>query len=87
MPTDPVSVATLALSLLVKTTQALNALREHAQRSKDIDIKDQIDTMYDNVLQLKEVILRLLDENRELERQVEQLTVRLSKWQDLNNAS
>jgi hypothetical protein len=72
MPTDPVSVATLALSFLVKTTEALNALRERSQRSKDIDIKDQINTMYDNVLRLKEVILRLLDENRELERQLEQ---------------
>lgn len=72
MPTDPVSVANLALSLLVKTTQALNALRERSQSSKDNDIKDQINTMYDNVLQLKEVILRLLDENRALERQLEQ---------------
>jgi hypothetical protein len=72
MPTDPVSVANLALSFLVKTTEALNALRERSQRSKDIDIKDQINTMYDNVLQLKEVILRLLDENRELQRELEQ---------------
>jgi hypothetical protein len=72
MPTDPVSVATLALSFLVKTTEALNSLRERSQRSKDIDIKDQINTMYDNVLQLKEVILRLLDENRELERKLDE---------------
>jgi hypothetical protein len=69
---DPIAVANLAITLLGKTTEALNALRERAQRSKDIDIKDQINTMYDNVLQLKEVISRLVDENKNLKRQLEQ---------------
>lgn len=69
--TDPVSVASLSLQLLTKTTEALNALRERAQRSKDIDIKDQINTLYDNVLGLKEVVSRLLDENKALQRQIE----------------
>lgn len=70
--TDPFAVANLALSLLDKTTQALSALRERAQRSKDIDIKDQINTLYDSVLSLKEVISRLLDENKGLRRQLEE---------------
>jgi hypothetical protein len=70
--TDPVAVANLALSLLGKTTDALNALRERSQRTKDPDIKDQINTMYDNVLQLKEVISRLLDENKDIKRQLEE---------------
>jgi len=69
--TDPVSVASLSLQLLAKTTEALNALRERAQRSKDIDIKDQINALYDNVLALKEVVSRLLDENKDLQRQLE----------------
>jgi len=70
--TDPLAVANLAITLLGKTTEALNALRERAQRSKDMDIKDQINTLYDNVLSLKEVIGRLLDENKELRRQLEE---------------
>ncbi|MHB8218662.1 MAG: hypothetical protein ACYDDS_21530 [Candidatus Sulfotelmatobacter sp.] len=70
--TDPVAVTNLALALLGKTTEALNALRERAQRTKDLDIKDQINTLYDNVLSLKEVMGRLLDENKELKRLLEQ---------------
>jgi hypothetical protein len=69
--TDPISIVNLALSIASKTTDALNALRERAQRSKDVDIKDQINTLYDNVLQLKEVISRLSDENRELRHKLE----------------
>jgi len=70
--TDPLSVATTAIGLLKSTTEALNALRERAQRSKDIDIKDQINTLYDSVLGLKEVVLRLLDENKALHNRLDQ---------------
>jgi len=70
--TDPLSIATTAIGLLKSTTEALNALRERAQRSKDIDIKDQINTLYDNVLGLKEVVSRLLDENKALHKRLEQ---------------
>lgn len=70
--TDPVSIAALSLQILSKTTDALNALRERTQRSKDIDIKDQINTLYDNVLSLKEVMSRLLDENKSLHNRLEQ---------------
>ena len=63
---DPLALANLALSLLARTTDGLNALRDRSQRTKDIDIKDQISTMYDNVLQLKEVVSRLSDENKDL---------------------
>jgi len=69
---DPIGLASLVLSITAKTTEALNALRERAQRSKDIDIKDQINTLYDDVLQLKEVMSRLLDENKQLHRQLEE---------------
>jgi len=69
--TDPVSVTSLSLQLLTKTTEALNALRERAQRSKDIDIKEQINSLYDNVLALKEVVSRLLDENKDLQRHLD----------------
>lgn len=70
--TDPVSITALSIQILSKTTEALNALRERAQRTKDLDIKDQINTLYDNVLLLKEVVSRLSDENRTLHRQLEQ---------------
>jgi small-conductance mechanosensitive channel len=70
--TDPATIATLSLQLLSKTTEALNALRERSQRSKDIDIKDQINTLYDNVIGLKEVVSRLLDENKTLHNRLEQ---------------
>jgi hypothetical protein len=66
MHPDPIAVANLSLSLATKATEALSALRERAQRSKDIDIKEQINALFDVVLELKEVNIRLLDENREL---------------------
>jgi hypothetical protein len=72
MTTDPLALANITLTLLGKTTEALNALRERAQRTKDLDIKDQIAALYDNVLELKEVLSRLLDENKALRRQLEQ---------------
>ncbi len=71
MTVDPLTVANTAIAILKSTTEALNALRERAQRSKDIDIKEQINALYDNVLQLKEVVSRLLDENKELKCQLE----------------
>src|SRR5580704_12309974 len=69
---DPISVASLSLSLATKATEALSALRERSQRSKDIDIKEQINTLFDIVLELKQVNSRLLDENKELGRQLEE---------------
>jgi|SRR5580704_12504646 regulator of replication initiation timing len=69
---DPLSLASTAIGLLKSTSEALSALRERAQRTKDLDIKDQINTMYDNVLSLKEVVSRLLDENKDLRQQLEQ---------------
>src|ERR1700722_9967270 len=69
---DPLTITATAIGLLKNTTEALSALRERAQRSKDIDIKDQINTLYDSVLSLKEVISRLLDENKDLRSQLEQ---------------
>jgi hypothetical protein len=76
---DPISVASLALSFASKTTEALTALRERAQRSKDIDIKEQINTLYDNVLQLKDALLRLMDENKHLSDENEELRRQLEQ--------
>jgi hypothetical protein len=68
---DPISVASLALTLSTKATEAMNALRERSQRTKDLDIKDQISTLYDIVLELKEIISRVSDENKDLKQQLE----------------
>jgi hypothetical protein len=68
---DPISVVSLALTLTTRATQSLNAMRERSQRTKDLDIKDQINTLYDIVLELKEVISRLSDENKDLKQQLE----------------
>jgi hypothetical protein len=69
--TDPVSVANLALSLLAKTGEAVNGLRERSKRSKDADIKERISSIYDSFLDLKEVVSRLIDENKKLLDQAE----------------
>ena len=69
--TDSVALANLAITVLGKTTEALTGLRERAQRSKDADIKDGINTLFDSILQLKDVVSRLLDENKKLQQQIE----------------
>jgi DNA repair exonuclease SbcCD ATPase subunit len=68
---DPLTITGTAIGILKNTTDALSALRERAQRSKDTDIKEQINALYNNVLSLNEVISRLLDENKALRRQLE----------------
>jgi hypothetical protein len=70
--TDPISAAGFVLTLTKSATEAMNALRERAQRSKDLDLKDQISRLYDIVLQLKEVINRQSDEIKRLHGQLEQ---------------
>ena len=51
----------------------LNAARERAKGSKDSDLKDHISTLQDSLLELKEVVRRLTDENDELRRMIAQL--------------
>ncbi|HEV2468282.1 MAG TPA: hypothetical protein VGS78_03740 [Candidatus Sulfotelmatobacter sp.] len=68
---DPISVTNLALSLSTKATEALNALRERAQTTNDLDVKNHISALYDIVLQLKEALSRLSDENKELKHKLE----------------
>ena len=64
------SVATAAAQILSNTMSALKAVRERAQSSKDTDLKDQISTLFDNLLSLKEAVMRLTQENDELKRKV-----------------
>jgi hypothetical protein len=66
---DPISVANLALSLLTKANDALNSVRERAKMSKDTDLKSHVSDLYDHILELKEAIHRLTDENKALKQQ------------------
>jgi hypothetical protein len=62
-----------AAQILSNTLSALNAVRERARTSKDADLKDKISTLYDSVLSLKEVLMRLTEENSELRKRITEL--------------
>jgi len=70
MTTDPLAPANLALTLLGKTTDALNALRERAQTLQRPRYQGPDRRAVRQRLGLKEVMSRLLDENKELRRQL-----------------
>src|SRR5262249_26474409 len=69
--TDPISVASFALSLIKTAGEQLTKLRETAQATKDLEIKEQVGNLYDTINAIKEAFSRLADENRELRRQLE----------------
>jgi hypothetical protein len=70
--TDLVSVANLALSLIKTAGEQLNKLRERAQTTKDLEIKEHVGNLYDTFNALREALSRMVDENKELKRQLEQ---------------
>ena len=67
------STAAAALQLLNNTLSALRSIRERAQTSKDTYLKDEISTFYDSLLSLKEAVILVTDENRELKEKIEKL--------------
>lgn len=69
--TDPISVANLALSLIKTAGEQLNKLRERAQATKDLEIKEHVGNLYDTMNAIKEAFSRLADENSGLKRQLE----------------
>src|SRR5271165_1563560 len=66
-------VASAVSQILTNILSVLNAVRERAQTSKDVDLKDRISTLYDSVLALKEAVNRLVDENGGLRSRIAQL--------------
>ncbi len=60
--------ANAAIQILASAMKALNAAREHSKASKDTDLKADINTLYDELLALKEAVIRVTDENAELRR-------------------
>jgi hypothetical protein len=66
-----ITAATTATQLLANAMTALNAARERAKVSQDTDLKVHINTLYDELLSLKEILMRLTDENKELRHKIE----------------
>ena len=62
------SSAAAAAQILSNALSVIKAARERAKGSKDTDLKAIINTLYDELLSLKEVVLRLSEENAELTR-------------------
>lgn len=78
--TDPITfgVASTAVSLVNGTLSLLKEARESAKRSDDHDLKDKLNELWDSVLQVKEVVGNLRDENADL---LKRLQTRASlKW-------
>jgi hypothetical protein len=68
----PLTAAAAASQILNNTLNALKAVRERAQSSKDADLKAHISTLYDSVLSLKEAVMLVTDENSELRGRIAQ---------------
>lgn len=68
---DPISYASFALTLIKTAGEQLNKLRERAQATKDLEIKEHVGNLYDTMNGLKEAFSRLSDENKQLKRQLE----------------
>jgi hypothetical protein len=61
-----ITSANAAVQILSKAMSALNGARERAQTSKDTDLKSHIATLYDDLLAVKEAVIRLTEENTQL---------------------
>src|SRR5579864_3204145 len=62
------TAANAAIQILAKAMDALNAIGERSRTSKDGELKVHISALYDELLALKETVVRLTDENAELRR-------------------
>src|ERR1700678_4454597 len=70
---DPITLglASTAVGLVNGTISLLKEARESAKRSDDHDLKDKLSEVFDSVLELKEVIGNLREENMELRKRLE----------------
>jgi hypothetical protein len=59
-----------ALEILNKSWKALESIRERAQASKDITLKEGVGKLYDEFNSLRSVVIRLTDENTDLRRTI-----------------
>lgn len=68
-----------AMEIVSNAWKALEAVRERAQVSKDVALKDNVGKLYDDFNSLRSVIARLTDEIANLKQQNSQLTEKPSK--------
>ncbi len=70
---EPVTTVATATSILSNALNAIKSVRERAQTSKDRELKEEISTLYDNLLSLKEAVMSVADENKELRQRIAEL--------------
>lgn len=77
---DPATLglASTAVSLVNGTIGLLKEAREAAKRSDDHDLKNKLSAVYDSVLELKETINSLREENSALKKQL--MSKETLKW-------
>jgi hypothetical protein len=70
---DPITLglASTAVGLVNGTISLLKEARDAAKRSDDHDLKDKLSDVYDAVLELKELISNLREENEGLKKRLE----------------
>ena len=68
---ESLSSVNAAVQLVSSAMTALNALRERSQSSQDAELKQYISTLYDELLALKQAVIRVTEENAELRKQVD----------------
>ena len=66
------TTASTATTILANALRALESLREQAQKSKDATLKATIVRFYDELANLKSIVMRVEDENEELRRRLEE---------------
>jgi hypothetical protein len=67
------TATTIAAQVLSNTLAVLKTVREQAQVSKDAELKSRISSLYDSVLELKEAMMMVTDENNQLRHRIAQL--------------
>ncbi len=75
------TAVTATAQLLLSFKKALNDAREHAETSKDIQLKQHINTAYDQMMELKKAVARVVSENERVVSENEQLTERIDELQ------
>lgn len=68
------ALAAATTQIVANVMTALNAARERAKGSQDTDLKKHISELYNSVLALQELVVRLTDENSRLQRTIAQAT-------------
>jgi hypothetical protein len=66
------TTAAAATSLLNNALGLLRTAREQSKTSEDTNLKDTVNSLFDAVLDLKEAVLRVTEENSELRAELEQ---------------